>query len=71
MFERPHHQRILRVLQANVDLARRTIVRIAGSLPARTGCPCPKALENAIITDRARIPADVRRELAPIVGHRL
>jgi 5'-methylthioadenosine phosphorylase len=59
---------ILRVLSANVDLARRTVAHVASRLPDRTGCPCPHALEHAIITDRAAIPADVRRDLAPIAG---
>jgi 5'-methylthioadenosine phosphorylase len=59
---------ILRVLAANVDLARRTVAHVAGRLPERVGCPCPHALEHAIITDRAAIPADVRRDLAPIAG---
>ena len=62
---------ILRVLAANVDLARRTVTRLAASLPARTGCPCPTALANAIITDRAMIPESVRRDLAPIAGRYL
>jgi 5'-methylthioadenosine phosphorylase len=61
-------EHVLRVLSANVDLARRTIARVATHLPARTGCPCPRALENAIITERSAIPADVRRDLAPIIG---
>ncbi|HYR97224.1 MAG TPA: S-methyl-5'-thioadenosine phosphorylase [Candidatus Binatus sp.] len=59
---------VLRVLSANVDLARRTIGRVAASLPARTHCPCPDALRNAIITERSAIPAEVRRDLAPIIG---
>jgi 5'-methylthioadenosine phosphorylase len=59
---------VLRVLSANVDLARRTIARVARALPARTGCPCPTALANAIITDRAAIPATVRAELEPLIG---
>jgi 5'-methylthioadenosine phosphorylase len=62
---------VIRVLTANVDLARRTIARVAGALPARRGCPCPTALENAIITDRSVIPPDVRRDLAPIIGKRV
>jgi hypothetical protein len=37
----------------------------------RTGCPCPTALANAIITDRAAIPESVRRELAPLIGRYL
>ena len=72
----PHHadvdiDDILKVIAANVELARRTVGRLAGALPAREGCPCPRALENAIITDRSAIPAAVRRDLAPIAGRYL
>jgi 5'-methylthioadenosine phosphorylase len=62
---------VLRVLTANVALARRTVAGVAAALPARTGCPCPTALANAIITDRAAIPESVRRELAPLIGRYL
>ena len=62
---------VLRVLHANVDLARRTVTRLAAALPARSGCPCPTALEHAIITDRAAIPEAARRELALIAGRYL
>src|SRR5262249_5700100 len=59
---------ILKVLAANVDLARRTVAALAPRLPAAEGCRCARALENTIITDRAMIPPDVRRDLAPIAG---
>ena len=62
---------ILRVLAANVDLARRTVAAVAGSLPDRTACACGRALENAIITSRDAIPAQVKRDLAPIAGRYL
>jgi 5'-methylthioadenosine phosphorylase len=62
---------VLRVLSANVALARRTVAAVAAALPVRTGCPCPTALANAIITDRAAIPESVRRELAPLIGRYL
>ncbi len=62
---------VLAVIAANVDLARRTIARLAGRLPERRGCPCPEALRGAIVTDRAAIPATVRRDLAPILGRYL
>src|SRR5437867_6153928 len=62
---------ILRVLGANVDLARRTIARVAAALPARTGCPCPTALDHAIVTERAAIPASARRDLAPLLRRHL
>jgi 5'-methylthioadenosine phosphorylase len=59
---------ILKVLAANVDLARRTVADVAKARPDRTACACSKALEYAIITDRAAIPAQVKRDLAPIAG---
>ena len=62
---------ILRVLAANVDLARRAVASVAGALPARTGCGCARALEHAIITSRDVIPEQVRRDLAPIAGRYL
>jgi 5'-methylthioadenosine phosphorylase len=62
---------VLRVLGANVDLAKRTVARVAAALPPRTGCPCPTALANAIVTDRACIPAETRAALAPIAGRYL
>ncbi|MFN8542900.1 MAG: S-methyl-5'-thioadenosine phosphorylase [Candidatus Binatia bacterium] len=66
-----HIDDILRVLAGNVELAKRTVARVAGGLPGRDGCPCPRALEHAIITDRATIPAQVRRDLQLIAGRYL
>jgi 5'-methylthioadenosine phosphorylase len=60
-------EEVIRVLVANVDLARRTIARVASRLPERRGCPCPDALANALITERGAIPAEVRRDLGPIL----
>ena len=59
---------ILRVLGQNVDLARRAVAGVAAHLPDRTECRCAHALENAIITDRAAIPAQTKRDLALIAG---
>ena len=59
---------ILAVIAANVDLARRTVAGVAGALPDRTTCACHRALEHAIVTDRAVIPEQAKRELAPIAG---
>jgi 5'-methylthioadenosine phosphorylase len=49
-----------------VELIRRAIPRIAevGDRP----CPCQSALALAIWTDKARIPAEAREKLAPILG---
>ena len=62
---------VLAVLAANVTLARRTVAALAERLPDTTGCGCSHALEHAIITDRAAIPAQVKRDLAPIAGRYL
>jgi 5'-methylthioadenosine phosphorylase len=59
---------VLAVLQANVALAKRVIHDVVPTLAAEPGCGCGRALEHAIITDRDRIPARVKRDLAPIIG---
>jgi 5'-methylthioadenosine phosphorylase len=59
---------VLRLLAANADLARRTVADVARQLPATRDCACARALEHAIITDPARIPAALRAELAPLIG---
>lgn len=59
---------VLKVLKQNVDLAQRTIRRVAESLPALRSCACASSLKDAIITDRSRIPKKVRADLRPIIG---
>jgi 5'-methylthioadenosine phosphorylase len=59
---------VLRILAANADLARRAVAEVAARLPERRTCPCATALQHAIITDRAQIPAAVRQELQPLIG---
>jgi 5'-methylthioadenosine phosphorylase len=59
---------VLAVLHANVAMAKRVLHDVVPALAAPAGCGCPSALEHAIITDPARIPARVKRDLAPIIG---
>jgi 5'-methylthioadenosine phosphorylase len=59
---------ILRILKENVAMAQKTIANVVGRLQAPRSCACACALEHAIITDRALIPAKVKRDLAPIIG---
>jgi len=59
---------VLAVLQQNVQLARKTIHRAAAMLAPERSCGCASALKDAIITDRKRIPAKLRKELKPIIG---
>jgi 5'-methylthioadenosine phosphorylase len=54
---------ILAVMRKNADLARRTVAKLAGSLPDPKGSPAYEATKNAILTTRA--------ELAPAVHERL
>ena len=59
---------VLAVLNANVAMAKQVVHDVVPTLPASPDCGCGRALEHAIITDRARIPARVKRDLAPIIG---
>jgi 5'-methylthioadenosine phosphorylase len=60
---------ILRVMKLNVEIAQRAIVNLAARIPALgRDCPCPRALEGAIITDPAVIPPKTAADLDVIVG---
>ena len=59
---------VLAVLAANVALAKRVVHDVVPTLAAETACGCGRALEHAIITDHARIPARAKRDLAPIIA---
>jgi len=59
---------VLRILGENADMARRAVAGVAERLPMTRLCGCGSALQNAIITDRARIPAERRLALAPLIG---
>jgi 5'-methylthioadenosine phosphorylase len=56
------------VLNRNVTMAKEIVRRLAPLRPMPRKCPCSKALEAAIITDRARIPASAKRRLGLLVG---
>ncbi|MBI4506878.1 MAG: S-methyl-5'-thioadenosine phosphorylase [Chloroflexi bacterium] len=55
-------------LLKNVDTAKRTIAEALPRIPAERTCACPRALADAIVTDRAMIPEQVRHVLAPLLG---
>jgi 5'-methylthioadenosine phosphorylase len=59
---------VLRILAANAQLAQRAVAGVATRLPAHRTCPCGSALQNAIITNPAKIPAALREKLAPLIG---
>jgi len=59
---------VLRILHDSAERAQRIVQTVAARLPAERGCPCASALAQAIVTDRARIPAKTRQRLQAIAG---
>jgi 5'-methylthioadenosine phosphorylase len=59
---------VVRILRQNVETAKRLIAVAVPQIPESRSCGCGHALRDAIITARDAIPAQVKRDLAPIVG---
>jgi 5'-methylthioadenosine phosphorylase len=59
---------IVRNLTENAETARRLIAHAVTRVPAERTCGCASALANAIITRPDAVPAETRRQLAPLVG---
>ncbi len=59
---------VVKILLQNVQSAKAIIRAALVEIPEARTCPCAHALRDAIITARHAIPAQVRRDLAPIVG---
>jgi 5'-methylthioadenosine phosphorylase len=55
-------------LMQNAKTAQQVIAGAVAALPFTRTCECASALKHAIITRPEAVPADVKRELAPIVG---
>lgn len=62
---------VLAILGKNVATAQTIIRQAIPRLPSARVCACAQALKDAIITDRARIPASVKQELSLITGRYL
>jgi 5'-methylthioadenosine phosphorylase len=62
-------EQILNYLHANAEMAQKIIRASVSKAAQRTrDCACATALQNAIVTDRALIPEQTRRDLQPIIG---
>ncbi len=59
---------MLCILHVHVALARRVVAAAAPRVASPRSCACATALENAVITDPATVPAKTRRDLEPIIG---
>jgi 5'-methylthioadenosine phosphorylase len=55
-------------LTQNAQTAQQVIATAVGTLPYERNCECASALKYAIITRPDAIPAEVKRDLAPLVG---
>jgi 5'-methylthioadenosine phosphorylase len=55
-------------LTQNAANAQRVIAATVDRLPFERTCECASALKYAIITRPEAVPADIKRELAPLVG---
>ena len=59
---------VLAIIKQNVSMARNIIKQAVNTLSAEARCECGEALKFAIMTDRALIPEQTRKDLAPILG---
>ena len=59
---------IIATLTQNAVTAQHVVTNAVARLPVDRGCECATALGSAIITRPDLIPADVKRDLAPIIG---
>lgn len=59
---------ILEIIHQNVTMAKNIIRHAAASAAAKRDCRCTSTLQNAIITDRSRIPPETIARLGPIVS---
>jgi 5'-methylthioadenosine phosphorylase len=59
---------VIRILSANTAYAQQALTTLVGVPADRGHCPCPTALADAILSDRAHLPERVKHKLQPLVG---
>jgi 5'-methylthioadenosine phosphorylase len=59
---------VVAILRQNATTAQAILRAAVPRIPETRSCACAHALRDAIITPRDAVPADVQRDLAPIVG---
>ncbi|HET8946347.1 MAG TPA: S-methyl-5'-thioadenosine phosphorylase [Candidatus Polarisedimenticolia bacterium] len=64
-------EEIVARLHDNAKNAEAIVTGALALLPEKRSCACGSALAQAILTDRARIPAEAKKRLRPIAGARL
>lgn len=58
---------VIETLMSNVALARKVIVKALPEISGARDCPCPRSLENAIITSRDSITPEVKERLGLLI----
>ena len=58
---------ILEIMHKNVENAKKAIAWAARNMDEKDACHCGEALKFAIVTDPARIPDKVKKDLEPII----
>ena len=69
----PHHdsvtvEQIVCVLLKNAENAAKVVKAAVAATPKTRSCKCGQALANAVLTDRAKIPAATKKKLRLILG---
>ena len=69
----PHHdsvtvEQIVSVLLKNAENAAKVVKATVSAMPKARSCKCGQALANAILTDKAKIPAATKKKLRLILG---
>jgi len=59
---------VIRTLMQNVATAKDVLRRLIPSVGAPRACPCPRLLENAVITNPTAFPPATRRRLDLLIG---
>ena len=62
---------IIQIIHQNVAMAKNIIRQAVSDISIERTCACGSAMQYAIITDKAVIPADTKQRLQPIVGRYL
>ena len=58
---------VLAVLQKNISVARNVVRKVAALVSPERVCPCPTALDAAIMTSPDRVPPEARSRLSAII----
>jgi 5'-methylthioadenosine phosphorylase len=61
-------EKVIATMQHNLEIAQQAVALVVETLDEHRDCACHHALDNAIMTDRTRIPPEALERLRPIVG---